>query len=78
MRKLSRARRPTIIPIDQAGQRRMVRLEMGIHEARGCIYIKLSQDGRELDIGMTADQAEARAGDLMQFVYELRNGGKLG
>ena len=70
MRKLGKASIAKVIPM-----RRQVSLEIGVDEAKGCIFVKMS--GHDPCIALTADKAEAIAADLQCFVYELRNGGKL-
>ena len=46
---------------------------MGIDAELGCIFLDTSGRYR-----MTADQAEEVAVSLMDFVHELRNGGRIG
>lgn len=55
---------------------KQMRVELGIatHDGKDLIYYDINGEVS----WMTADQAEARAADMMQFVHELRNGGKLG
>ena len=66
-----------VIPMDRAGIKPKARIEAGVLvDAEGNgegVYIETHGRYR-----MTADQAETFAADLMQFVFELRNGGKLG
>lgn len=75
MRTLNGKKAP-VIPIARA-IRRPVSLTAGIADSGvdGPAHIYVEIDGKRFR--MTADQAESHASDLMQFVYELRNGGQL-
>ena len=66
-----------VIPLERAGIKAKSRLECGIEtddEGNG-IGVFLETHGR---FRMTTEQAETFAADVMQFVFEMRNGGKLG
>lgn len=64
----------SVIPIARA-QKKQVRIEMGVDAERGCIFFRMS--GTDPTVALTADRAEEMAVDLQNFVYELRNGGKI-
>ncbi len=76
MRKLIReGKGPNIakvIPISS----KQVKIEMGVDEEKNCIYLKMS--GFNPCVAMTAERAEELAVDLQNFVFELRNGGRIG
>lgn len=75
MRKITRNHGgASVIPMARA-QKKQVRIEMGVDEAKECIYIRMS--GTDPCVAMTADRAEQLAVDLQQFVFELRNGGRV-
>ena len=74
MKKLSNRGMAKVIEI--ARKQREVRTEVGVDAAKNCIYIKMS--GVDPCVAMTAERAEVFAQSIMEFVYELRNGGQIG
>lgn len=67
--------RPKVVDIISLRPPKQSRIELGIACRNGVDMVYWDVNGEVS--WMTADQAEARAGDIMQFVHELRNGGKL-
>ncbi len=74
MRKLGKTSTADVIALDSK-RKREVRIEMGVDEAKKCVYIKMS--GVEPCVAMDAERAESFAQCLMEYVHELRNGGQL-
>ena len=75
MRKLGSKSAADVIALDSK-RKREVRIEIGVDDAKKCIYIKMS--GPDPCVAMDADRAEVFAQSLMEYVYELRNGGAIG
>ena len=75
MRRITRDGGASVIPLERAKGAPPLRrsLEMGIDAELGRIFLDASGRYR-----MTADQAEEVAVSLMDFVHELRNGGRIG
>ena len=72
MRKLDKSRMATVTQIARSVELKP-RLELGIDAEEQCVYLAVTGRYR-----MTADQAEEVAQNLMGFVFELRNGGRIG
>jgi hypothetical protein len=66
----------SVIPLARA-IRRLPKLEVGVTPEGDGMYVHLDEGASKLTFRMSADQAEDFVTDVMQFVHELRNGGKL-